>query len=49
MGLQLITTTIYSELPDPSDGEESVLTDDEIVVRLHDEGMEGRLFKMQSW
>jgi len=49
MGLQLIATTIDSELPDPSDGEESVLTDDEIVVRLHDEGMEGRLFKMQSW
>ena len=25
------------------------ITDEEIVLRLHDEGDDGRLFKMPSW
>lgn len=49
LGLQLITTTIDSELPEPADGEESVLKESEIVLRLHDEGVDGRLFKMEAW
>ena len=45
-GLQIIITTINSELmgmPTP------VFTPEEIILKLHDDGQQGRLFKMQIW
>ena len=48
LGLQLIVTTLDSDLP-PSDNDESVFSETEVVLRLHDEGIEGRLFKVPTW
>lgn len=47
-GLQQIITLIDTDMPPSVDGEPP-FADDEIVVRLHDEGEDGRLFKMASW
>jgi uncharacterized protein YydD (DUF2326 family) len=49
LGIQLIVTLIDSDLPAISDDSEPVFHDDEIVLRLHDEGAEGRLFRMKTW
>ncbi|WP_417273180.1 DUF2326 domain-containing protein [Celeribacter halophilus] len=49
LGLQLITTTIDTELPQRDDGEGPAVNSDEIILTLHDEGQEGRLFKMSTW
>ncbi|MDC5806383.1 DUF2326 domain-containing protein [Vibrio europaeus] len=43
-GSQYILTVIDSDLP-----EEIEFTEDEIALRLHDDGDEGLLFKMPSW
>ncbi len=43
-GVQQIVTVIDSELP--GDG---FFNEDEIVLRLHDDGMSGRLFKIAEW
>ena len=48
LGLQLIVTTLDSDLPPASDNE-VVFEDSEVVLHLHDEGMEGRLFKIPTW
>lgn len=48
LGLQPVITLIDSDLPMRAD-EASVFSTDEIVVRLHDEGNQGRLFKMRGW
>lgn len=48
LGLQSIISLIDSDLP-PRDDDDPVFTPAEIVVRLHDEGDNGRLFKMKSW
>lgn len=48
LGIQSIVTLIDSDLPArPSD--QPFFEEDEIVLRLHDEGESGRLFKMPSW
>lgn len=47
-GLQSIITLIDSDLPKRAEGE-TVFEDAEIIVRLHDEGEQGRLFRMASW
>jgi uncharacterized protein YydD (DUF2326 family) len=49
LGLQPILSLLNSDLPSPLG--ESVLTLDQkdIVLSLHDEGDDGRLFKMPSW
>jgi uncharacterized protein YydD (DUF2326 family) len=47
-GLQSIITLIDSDLPKRSEGE-PVFDEAEIIVRLHDEGEQGRLFRMPSW
>jgi uncharacterized protein YydD (DUF2326 family) len=47
MGLQYIITLVDSDLP-PSDAG-SPFTNEEIILTLHDEGGDGRLFKMPSW
>lgn len=48
LGLQPIITLIDSDLP-PRAEDEPVFASEEIVVTLHDEGDDGRLFKMSSW
>ncbi len=49
LGIQHTITLIDSDLP-PQSGENSLAFQDaEIVLRLHDEGEKGRLFKMQTW
>lgn len=48
LGLQSVITLIDSDLPARPD-ETPVFEDAEIVVRLHDMGEDGRLFRMASW
>ena len=48
LGLQSIITLIDSDLP-PRTDEDPVFAGSDIVVRLHDEGDTGRLFKMRPW
>jgi uncharacterized protein YydD (DUF2326 family) len=49
LGLQPIITLIDSDLPARAGDEEPVFSPDEIVVTLHDENEQGRLFKMKAW
>jgi len=49
LGLQPIITLIDSDAPPPSDNDKTVFAPEEIVVTLHDEGDEGRLFRMKAW
>lgn len=46
LGIQQIITVIDSDIPLNSD---VFFEDDEIALVLHDEGMQGRLFKLPSW
>jgi uncharacterized protein YydD (DUF2326 family) len=48
-GLQPIVTLIDSDLPSRTDPDAPVFTKKEIVLTLHDEGEQGRLFKMKAW
>jgi len=47
-GLQQIITLIDTDLPPSGDGA-PVFDEGEIILRLHDEGEDGRLFRMASW
>lgn len=47
-GLQPTITLIDSDLPKNDDGA-AVFEKEEVVVLLHDEGDDGRLFKMPTW
>ena len=49
MGLQLIITLIDSDLPSSPDAGQPVFQPEEIILKLHDEGVNGRLFKMDTW
>lgn len=49
LGIQLVVTLIDSDLPTIADDAEPVFDEGEIVLRLHDEGAEGRLFRMRTW
>jgi len=49
LGLQTIITLIDSDLPLRTPEDSPVFADSEIVLTLHDEGAEGRLFKMEAW
>ena len=49
LGLQPIVTLLDSELPPRPTGSDPVFKDDEIVLTLHDEGEQGRLFKMNTF
>jgi uncharacterized protein YydD (DUF2326 family) len=46
---QYILTLIDSDMPRDPDGNKVEFGDDEIVLRLHDDGNEGRLFKMAEF
>jgi uncharacterized protein YydD (DUF2326 family) len=49
LGLQPIITLIDSDLPARAADDEPVFSADEIVITLHDEGEQGRLFKTKAW
>lgn len=49
IGIQQILTVIDSDLPLDTDGNQFRFQDDEIVLRLHDDGENGRLFRMANW
>lgn len=49
LGVQPVITLISSDMPPVEEGEASVFDPDEIVLTLHDEGAEGRLFRMKAW
>ena len=49
LGLQPIITLIDSDLPVRAVDEVPVFSTDEVVITLHDEGEQGRLFKMKAW
>ncbi len=48
IGLQQVITLIDSDLPVRTDVE-PVFASDEIILTLHDEGEQGRLFKIKAW
>lgn len=49
LGIQSIVTLIDSDLPPRNEKEGPVFNPEEIVLLLHDETEQGRLFKMKSW
>ncbi|MGA2395845.1 MAG: DUF2326 domain-containing protein, partial [Candidatus Lustribacter sp.] len=49
MGIQQVITSIDSDVPDALGSPHPFFSDLELVVRLHDEGDDGRLFRMPSW
>ena len=49
LGLQPIITLIDCDRPLRADNTDPVFDNDEVVLLLHDEGAEGRLFKMDAW
>lgn len=49
LGLQPIITLIDSDLPVRAADEVRVFSSDEVVLTLHDEGQQGRIFRMKAW
>lgn len=49
LGIQHVITLIDSDLPAQFADDSLLFEEAEIVLRLHDEGVQGRLFKMQTW
>jgi uncharacterized protein YydD (DUF2326 family) len=49
LGIQPIITLIDSDLPIREEDDGPMFDESEIVLTLHDESDQGRLFKMQSW
>ena len=49
LGLQHVITLIDSDLPMRAQADGPVFDESEIVLRLHDENEQGRIFKMQEW
>ena len=49
LGIQPIITLIDSDLPIRDADDAPVFDESEIVLTLHDESEQGRLFKMKSW
>jgi uncharacterized protein YydD (DUF2326 family) len=49
LGLQPIITLIDCDMPIRPDNDPPVFEDEEMVLRLHDEGQDGRIFKIASW
>lgn len=49
LGIQSVITLIDSDLPPRTEKEGPVFTSDEIVLTLHDETEQARLFRMKAW
>lgn len=49
IGIQSVITLIDSDLPPRTEKESSVFTAEEIILTLHDENEQGRLFRMKPW
>lgn len=49
LGIQPVITLIDADTPPPSEEGGPTFTPDEIVLTLHDEGDDGRLFRMKAW
>jgi len=49
LGLQHIITMIDSDLPARAEPNDVVIDESEVVLLLHDENEQGRLFKMSAW
>jgi len=49
LGIQLLITLIDSDLPPRKGKDDQVFDTKEIVLTLHDESKQGRLFKMRTW
>jgi uncharacterized protein YydD (DUF2326 family) len=49
LGVQHVITLIDSDMPPPTAKDKPVFALDEVVLTLHDEGPEGRLFHMKAW
>lgn len=49
MGIQSIITLIDSDTPDPTKDDAEAFSADEVVLTLHDENSQGRLFRMKAW
>ena len=49
LGVQPIITLIDSDMPPVSDDSSPVFIPDEIVLTLHDQGDDGRLFRVKAW
>ena len=48
-GLQYILTVIDADLPRDEEDNKVLFTEDEVVLRLHDQGASGRLFHMETF
>lgn len=49
LGIQPVITLIDSDLPPQAQGDGVIFDESEIVLILHDENKQGRLFKMNTW
>lgn len=49
LGIQHVITLIDSDAPPAPAAGESVFLSEEVVLKLHDEGSDGRLFRMEAW
>lgn len=49
MGLQPVISLLDSDLPAPLGASADTLAPEEVILTLHDEGEDGRLFKMPTW
>jgi uncharacterized protein YydD (DUF2326 family) len=49
LGIQSIITLIDSDLPPRTEKEGPVFSPDEIILTLHDQTEQGRLFRMKAW
>jgi uncharacterized protein YydD (DUF2326 family) len=49
LGIQSVVTLIDSDLPPRDEKDGPVFEAEEVVLTLHDENQQGRLFKMKSW
>lgn len=49
VGIQYIGTVIDSDLPSREAKSDAVFSSDEVILKLHDDGEKGRLFRMDPW
>lgn len=48
-GVQPVITLIDSDMPPAGESNEPVFSPEQVVLTLHDEGPDGRLFRMKAW